>query len=201
MSTNWKLDGTYFETCNCDVACPCVFASPPTEGDCTVIVAWHIDRGSYGDVSLGGLNVAMAAYIPGHMLETPWQVALYLDENANAEQQEALTMIYGGQAGGIPAALGEFIDEVLGVKSTAIKYQARGRQRSLKINGVADVAIAGIDGQGGADVTISNHPIAVAPGYPTAVAKSKKMSYQDHGFNWELSGKTAYYSPFTYEGP
>ena len=143
----------------------------------------------------------MAAYSPGHMLETPWQVALYLDENANAKQQEDLTMIYGGQVGGVPAALGELIGEVLGAKSTAIEYQANGKRRSLKIKGVADVAILGIDGQGGADVTISNQPIAVAPGYSVSAAKSEKASYQDHGFQWEFSGKTGFYSPFTYEGP
>lgn len=200
MSTNWKIDGTYFESCNCEVACPCVFMSPPSEGDCKVIVAWHIDEGSYGDVSLGGLSVAMAAYSSGHMLQTPWQVALYLDKNANEAQQNALTMIYGGQAGGPPAALGELIGEVLGVKSTSIEYQANGKQRSLKINGVGSMAIEGIAGQGGAEVTVNNHPIAVAPGYPAVTAKSEKLTYHDFGFNWEFSGKTGYYSPFTYAG-
>ena len=50
--------------------------SPPTSDDCTVLLAWHIDRGSFGDVSLNGLNVALAAYIPGHMLKVKWDVAL-----------------------------------------------------------------------------------------------------------------------------
>ena len=201
MSTNWNADGTYFESCNCDVVCPCVFTSPPTEGDCKVLIAWHINSGSYGDVSLDGLNVAMSAYSPGHMLETPWQVALYLDENANAAQQEALTKIYGGQVGGPPAALSGLIGEVLGVKSSAIDYSANGKQRSLRINGVADVSIEAIAGQGGSDVTVTNHPIAIAPGHSAVAAKSEKLSYHDYGFNWELSDKTGFYSPFTYQGP
>lgn len=29
MTTEWKVSGTYFEACNCDVACPCVFTSAP----------------------------------------------------------------------------------------------------------------------------------------------------------------------------
>jgi len=37
--TQWNITGKYFETCNCDVACPCVFTSPPTEGECKAIVA------------------------------------------------------------------------------------------------------------------------------------------------------------------
>ncbi|MEE8334606.1 MAG: DUF1326 domain-containing protein, partial [Alphaproteobacteria bacterium] len=45
----WSLKGTYFESCNCDAACPCVFLSAPTDGDCTVLIGWHIDQGNDGD--------------------------------------------------------------------------------------------------------------------------------------------------------
>jgi len=201
MDTSWSLSGTYFESCNCDVVCPCVFTSAPTEGDCAVVVAWHVDEGRYGDVVLDGLNVALAAYSPGHMLETPWQVALYLDENADEEQQRALTMIFGGQAGGHMATLGQFIGEVLGIRPAAISYEQNGRRRHLRINGVAEVAIEGIGGQGEADVTISNQPVAVSPGHPTVAAKSEKLTYRDYGFDWSLSEKHGLYSPFTYQGP
>ena len=201
MGTDWKIDGTYFESCNCDTVCPCFFTSAPTTGECTVVVAWHIDEGSHGDLSLGGLNVALAAHSPGHMLETPWKVALYLDENASEAQQEALTAIFAGQAGGHMAALSPLIGEVLGVKSVAIDYQANGKQRSLKINGVAEAAIEAIPGAGDADTTVSNHPIAISPNYAAVVAKSEKLKYQDYGYSWELSGKHGLYSPFSYQGP
>ncbi len=201
MGTDWKIGGTYFESCNCDMVCPCVFTSAPTEGDCKVLVAWHIDEGDYGGVSLDGLNVVLAAYSPGHMLETPWQIALYLDESANEAQQQALTMIYSGQAGGHMAGFGELIGEVVGMKSAAIEYQANGRQRSLKINGIAEAAIEGIPGFDGSDVVARNHPVGIAPDHPAAVAKSEKLRYQDYGFDWELSGKNGLYSPFAYQGP
>ena len=79
MAESWKVSGTYFEACNCAAACPCVFLSAPTEGNCTVILAWHIDQGSFGGASLNGLNVALLAHSPGHMMQTKWKVALYLD--------------------------------------------------------------------------------------------------------------------------
>ena len=60
MAESWKVKGTYFEACNCAAACPCVFLSAPTEGNCTVILAWHIDQGSFGSASLDGL-----ASLPG----------------------------------------------------------------------------------------------------------------------------------------
>jgi hypothetical protein len=76
MAESWKVSGTYFEACNCAAACPCVFLSAPTEGQCTVMLAWHIEQGSSGGVKLNGLNVALLAHSPGHMLQTKWKVAL-----------------------------------------------------------------------------------------------------------------------------
>ncbi|MFP6650784.1 MAG: DUF1326 domain-containing protein, partial [Dehalococcoidia bacterium] len=57
-ATKWSISGTYFEACNCEIACPCVFLSAPTDEDCTVLIAWHIESGSFGDTALDGLNVA-----------------------------------------------------------------------------------------------------------------------------------------------
>jgi hypothetical protein len=68
--TQWSLNGTYFETCNCEAACPCVFTIPPTQGHCTALVAWHIAKRKFGDVALDTLNVALAVHTPGHMLQT-----------------------------------------------------------------------------------------------------------------------------------
>ena len=136
-NSTWRVSGTYFETCNCEAACPCVFLSPPTSGECTVLVAWHIEQGAFGSTNLDGLNVALAVHSPGHMLKTKWQVALYLDQRATAPQSEALGKIFSGQAGGHLANVAPLIGEVLGVKSAPIEYQAEGKRRSLRIGEIA----------------------------------------------------------------
>jgi hypothetical protein len=200
MAVKWTVTGNYFETCNCEAACPCIFLSPPTTGDCTVLIAWHIDNGHFGDVMLDGLNAALAVHSPGHMSQFKWIAALYLDERASTAQKDALTQIFSGQAGGHLAALASFIGEVKGIKSAAIDYQAAGKKRAIRIAGVAEAEIETLQGQGGADVTVANHPLAVAPGNAAVVAKSKRLSYQDYGFHWELSGKNGYCSPFSYRG-
>jgi hypothetical protein len=141
MAAQWKLDGTYMEACNCEAACPCIFMSPPTEEDCTALVGWHINSGSFGDVALNGLNVVLVVNSPGHMFQTKWQIALYLDERATEAQTHALTQIYTGQAGGLFEALGGHVGEVLGVKSVAIDHRREGREGSLRIAGVAEVEI------------------------------------------------------------
>jgi hypothetical protein len=196
----WRLKGTYFETCNCDVACPCVFLSRPTQGECRVLVAWHVDQGKDGEVDLSGLNIAMAIHSPGHMMETKWRAALYLDERASQAQKDALTRIFAGQAGGHPEALASFVGDVLGVASVRIDYQAAGRKRSLSIPDTVSAEIEAIEGQGGGDVTISGHPLCVAPGEPAVVARSKRLDYTDHHMTWAISDSNGFYSPFAYQG-
>ena len=197
---SWNLRGTYFEACNCNVACPCVFLSPPTEGACRVLIAWHVDQGQDGEVDLKGLNVAMAIHSPGHMMQTKWRAALYLDARANDAQKQALTRIFAGQAGGHPATLASFVGDVLGVASVGIDYQAQGQKRSLSIPGIVDAEIEAIDGQGGGNVTISGHPLCVAPGEPAVVAKSTRLDYSDHAMTWPISDRNGFYSPFAYQG-
>jgi hypothetical protein len=196
----WHLKGTYFETCNCDVACPCVFLSPPTEGECRVLVAWHFDHGKDGEVDLSDLNVAMSIHSPGHMMATKWRAALYLDERASPVQRDALTRIFAGQAGGHLEVLGSFVGDVLGVASVKIDYQAQGKKRSLSISDIVSAEIEAIEGQGGGEVTISGHPLCVAPGEPAVVAKSKRLDYTDHGMTWAISDSNGFYSPFAYQG-
>ena len=199
MAESWKVTGTYFETCNCATACPCVFLSAPTEGHCTLLLAWHIDEGKFGGLSLNGLNAALLAHSPGHMMQTKWKVALYLDERASAEQQKSLGGIFSGQAGGHLAALGPLIGEVLGVKPAAIQYSANGKQRSVKVSNIAEAEIEALQGQGGALVTIDNHPFTAVPGHPAVVSTSKRMRFNDHGISVDISGRNGFYSAFSYQ--
>jgi hypothetical protein len=164
-------------------------------------VAWHIDAGVYGDVKLDGLNVAVALHAPGIMAETKWKAALYLDEKATEQQQQALAQIFSGQAGGHPAVLGEHIGDVLGVKTAPIHFQTDGRRRALRIGKLAEADIEAIGGQNEAEATVNATPLSVAPGHPTVVARSRKLEYRDHDYQWTISDRNGFYSPFTYQGP
>ena len=138
MAPKWQAKGDYFETCNCQTLCPCIFLSPPTDGDCSVLVGWHIESGKFGDASLDGLNVAALFHSPGPMYQGNWSAALYLDSRASDQQSDALTKIFSGQAGGAPAALHPLISKVLGVKSAEIAYHANGRTRRMTIRDVGE---------------------------------------------------------------
>ncbi|HCZ17441.1 MAG TPA: hypothetical protein DHV85_23300 [Candidatus Accumulibacter sp.] len=198
MENALNVSGTYFESCNCFAPCSCVCLSAPTEGDCAALIAWHIDQGALGAVKLDGLNVVLFAHAPGHMMETKWRVALYLDQRATSAQQKALGQVFSGQAGGPLAALAPLIGEVMGVSTAAIEYVADGKRRSLSIAGIAEAEIEAIPGQGGGDVTIERHPFTAVPGFPAVVAKSSRFRYADHGYQREVSDRNGFYSPFRY---
>lgn len=197
---SWKLSGDYFESCNCEVACPCIFLSPPTTGECTVLLGWHIDAGQHDGLDLAGLNVGLAVDSPGHMAKVPWLVALYLDDRATDAQTAALGAIFSGAKGGHPAVLAGHIGEVLGVASAPIAFDGDDSTRSMRIGEVADAKIAAMAGQGGAQVTIENHPFTVTPGQTLVAARSDHLRYTDHGYEWELSETNGFLSPFAYEG-
>ena len=197
-TSKWRLEGDYFETCNCETACPCVWLQPSSEGDCKLLVAWHIEKGNLDDLDLGDLNVALACYSPGDMGDGHWQAALYVDERASEHQLAALTNIFGGQLGGHPQILMSFVEEILGVTKVKIDYFAQGKTRRLSIPDIAQAEIEGINGIDGGQSTIFNPPLCVVPSDPSIVAKSKTYLYKDHGELWEFSGRNGYYSSFTY---
>jgi hypothetical protein len=183
----WVTKGDYFEACNCEVTCPCIFLSPPTRKDCTVLLAWHIAKGKFEDTILDGLNVAMAIHSPGHMQKVKWKAAVYLDSNANNSQTHALDQIYGGR-------YKEFIGEVLGTRSVPIDYVVSGKKRSLSVSTIAALEIEDVVGPNGAVSSIHNAPFYDSVAY---VAKSKRFTYSDYGMHWEISDRNGFHHPFS----
>ena len=117
---SWQVSGQYYENCNCDFVCPCVpgqLAVKPTHGSCTVAMAFQIERGSYGNVLLGGLGFVVLLFTPEEMGKGNWSVGVIIDEKASAEQREAITAIASGAAGGPMAALSALVGTFLGVES------------------------------------------------------------------------------------
>lgn len=68
-------------------------------------MGWHIHDGDHQGGRLDGLNVALAVHSPGRMAQTPWRVALYLDDRGSKEQQAALGSIFSGASGPTQAPL------------------------------------------------------------------------------------------------
>jgi hypothetical protein len=203
MSTaavRWQITGDYFENCNCDVVCPCVFSSgpvltgKPTHGFCEVALAFHVDQGAYGGVALDGLNAVVMARAPGVMAEGNWSVAVYLDDRADERQRDALQNIFTGSAGGPLSALAPVITKVLGIKTAPINHQKQGKRRAVEIPNLMHIAVhaaPGLDPEKEI-MAINAHPFA-----PDGVAMAvgdEGSTWSDYGMRWDNSGKNGHYA-------
>jgi len=197
----WELSGDYFENCSCDVVCPCLVspAAPltakPTQGVCDVALAFHIDKGKYGDVSLDGLNVVVAAHTPGPMGEGNWTLAAYIDERASEPQTEALGAIFSGGAGGPMAIFAPLVAKNLGAKKVPIAYGAKGKTRTVSIPGVMDMGVEPLPTlhPSGEMWAAMGHP--VAPDRMALAVGRKGSTFADHGMRWDNSGRNGHYAP------
>lgn len=196
---DWRLEGRYFETCNCETACPCIWLQPPSEGECKLLVAWHIETGHLNGLRLDGLNVALACHAPDNMIKGGWSAALYIDQRADAAQTAAVQTIFTGQVGGHLSVLLGFVGNVWGIKQVAMDYQEHGDSRRLLIPGIAEAEIQSIQGISGSEATIFNPPLCVVTSHSAVVAKSKQFNYQDYDQDWEFSERNGYHSEFIYQ--
>lgn len=199
--SSWKIDGEYFENCNCDILCPCITShlqGEPTQGHCDVVLAFHINSGEFDGIKLDGLNVVVAAYTPGAMGLGNWKVAAYLDSRGTPEQLQSLGAIFTGAAGGPMAGLAPLISENLGGKVVPITFESSGMKRRVLVEGVMDLSVEGIPGvDGKSAMMISNvgHPANSS----LAIAKGVNSCYTDYGMRWENSGKNGHYAPIHWE--
>jgi len=102
---SWRIRGTYFESCNCEVICPCrridgVPGGRSTHGVCMGVLSWLIEEGAAGGTNLSGVPVALACRYSDDEPGSPWTWILYLDARASSEQRGALEGIFSGRFGG-----------------------------------------------------------------------------------------------------
>jgi hypothetical protein len=197
----WKISGDYFESCNCDVICACLVQAPPPRGRCDAALAFHIAEGAYGQTSLNGLSAVVVASFPGpgKMRDGNWTAALYVDDKASTEQQEALSNIFSGQAGGPMQLLSGLISKFLGVKAVPITFAMDGKKRKLTIPDILTIDIEAVAGRDGAEplwVTNAAHPVSPR----LSLAKSTAYRYADHNLAWDTSGTNGHYSSFSWQG-
>ena len=143
---SWNLKGSYFETCSCELMCPCnmSFDHGATYDYCRVTLVFNISEGEIEDTDVSGLKLAVIADTPKVMTEGNWRLGMFVDEGATDEQVEKLTAVYGGQKGGPMAGLAPLIGEMLGVERAAIEVVEEGLRHSVRIGNAIDFEVEDI---------------------------------------------------------
>jgi len=188
---SWNIEGTYFETCSCDLMCPCnmSFDHGATYDYCRVTLVFNITKGEIDGADVAGRGVAVIADTPKVMTEGNWRVGMFVDDGATDEQTQKLAAVFGGQKGGPMEGLAPLIGDFLGVERAPFELVEQGLTHSVKIGDVIDFEIEDIVPFGietGQPVRIVGvfHPVASE--FNAAEAKRSKIS----AFGIEYEGKT-----------
>jgi hypothetical protein len=140
---SWKLEGSYFETCSCDVVCPCTasFALGATLDRCRVTLVFNVKNGEIEGTDVSGLTVAAVADTPKVMTDGNWRLGVFIDDAASDEQAEKLGAVFSGALGGPMQALAPLVGESLGVERARIEVREEGLRHSLRIGDAVDFEI------------------------------------------------------------
>jgi hypothetical protein len=197
---NWKVEGKYFETCNCENICPCILLKDPTDGFCEAMIGWHIEKGHCNDVSLDGVKVGVWLHADDNLTKGNWKLALYVDEDASEDQFNAICSLWSGEGGGHLGVIAGLVGEVVSAKKAKITFESTANKKHLVIEGFGEYDMYPMEGGNGNNVIVTDPPLCIAPGNPIVVHESKNATYSDNGNTWNQSGKSGLASPFQY-GP
>lgn len=200
---NWRIRGTYFESCNCDAICPCrridgVPGGRSTHGVCLGVLSWLIERGEAEGIDLSGLTVALAMRYSDDEPGSPWTWVLYLEARATAEQRAALEEIFTGRGGG--DAVSQFPwawkqSKLIAVRPVEIEVDHTPRRQLLRIRDRVSVRIRDHH-RGGERVTCA------IPGHERSGEElvAGELRVDDGPLAFSFSGVCGYGTTFDYSG-
>jgi hypothetical protein len=162
---------------------------------CGLALMFHIDEGSYGDLALDGLNVALAIHTPGPVAEGNWAVGAYIDQDADDEQTEALGAIFTGAAGGPMAVFAPLIAKNLGVKKVPITYKLEGKKPSPEILAILHMSADPLPTMHPSGEMWANSGHPVSPDQLSFAVTAPASTFNDPGMRWDNSGRNGHYAP------
>ena len=192
----WNLEGSYVETCSCDLICPCnaTFDHGATYDYCRVTLAFAIKDGEIEGTDVSGLNVVAIVDTPKVMTDGNWRLGVFVDERALDEQMEKLVAVFGGRKGGPMEAIGPLVGEMLGVEKAPIEVVDDGLRHSVRVGDAIDFEIEDIVPFGvetGRPVRFDGmfHPV----GSNLTIAEATRSRIDAFGISYE--GKTGLSTP------
>lgn len=200
----WRIEGDFMESCNCDVSCPCALNStgnntiPATQGHCDLILAFHIQKGHFENVDLSDLAFAIISYSPGPLMSVcNWSMGYYIDDRATEEQYAALCKLLKGEAGGLPKVLYAYHERITAFRKAKVSLVRTERAMHLTVDDICEANVKAINGLYDDEVvTITNlHPLAG----DVVQACNGITLYKDAGFDFNNTGRTAYYGSFIWQ--
>lgn len=163
-------------------------------GVCDFALSWQIIDGRYGEIGLSGLAAVLAGSYSDDEPNKPWRVCLYVDERADRPQEEALTAIFLGRAGGtarknFAAAIGE----VYAVRRARIELDHTPRRWFMRAAEYVEVrASTPVPSERAISCAIPGHD------HPGDELVADVMRVADPPLRWEVHARCGFASDFAY---
>ncbi len=188
---SWNLRGSYFETCSCELMCPCnlSFSHGATYDFCRATLVFDIREGEVDGTDIGGRKVVAIIDTPKVMTDGNWRLGVFVDEQATDEQFDKLVQVFGGQLGGPMAALAPLVGEVLGAERAPIEISQDGLRHSVRVGDAIDFEVEDIvpfGSETGRPVRFDGAFHPVAPDLTMAEARHSHIN----AFGIQYEGKT-----------
>lgn len=201
MTDRWNLAGQVLVACNCDWGCPCNFNARPTAGKCEGGWTWHIEKGSFNDVNLDGLNFSVYVNWPGAIHEGNGEGLILVDEKAGADQRSAIEQLIGGKIGGPWGILAWTWPKVHGPYSVPYDVKIDGTSTRIRGGDYLEVECGPIRNP----ITgVESHPGVVLPQgiiFKQGDLGLTKQFRVSKGIEYDHSGQYMGVGPFNYSWP
>ena len=200
----WRIEGDYFESCNCEAICPCrMIGEAPgggrsTHGVCYGVLSWLIRSGAADGVDLSGLAAALALRYDDDEPGSPWTFVLYVDDRGTEEQREATAGILTGRLGGDQILRLPWVrkpSELIEIRPAEIELRVVPNGNELRIGSAVEMVAS-------RPVETDERIACGIPGYHIAGTEyyADRLALADEPFEWELAGNCAFVSTFAYSG-
>lgn len=197
--TGYAVNGEFVELCDCFSVCPCWIGLAPDRGRCTGVFAWTIASGHVGDVDVAGRSVVSVSFHDGHRDTGGQQVIVFVDEDADDEQFDALVGLFTGAHGGPLEELRRLMGTLLRAERAAIQVASRGRGMTLTVGRLITGDGTVMTGSDGEVTELRHGRLSTVLGPRADVGTSSALSVQVpglHGVN--VRDRSAMRGPFSY---
>lgn len=197
----YQLEGKLLEVCDCNVLCPCWIGENPDNGTCDAVLAYHIDKGTIDGTDVSGLTLGLLVHIPVNVLAGNWKLAVFVDDKASPQQQEAILNAWTGKLGGPLADLAKLIGEVASVERAPISFNVEEGKGRLRIGTAAEATMSPYTGPTGSVTTLNESVFSTIPGSPAYVSKASEYRRNSSKYGLpdvDLQGRNATQGSFRF---
>jgi hypothetical protein len=145
---------------------------------------------------VSGLSAGFIADTPALMSAAGWRVGLVFDGAASADQLDRLRRFMSGEFGGVPAALGPLIGELLGEVVEPIEFRDEDGRHLLRIGDMVDVTVADVVTPNLGPVELHNvaHPVTTTLTVGEGVGSRISLL----GIEYSGDGTAGFSAPFSW---